>query len=236
MTDKDEAVAAYVRDEIKRSGYDATIDDKVYQYRGAWNERPANDSLDIGNLVLIEDYPLFVGSVWKKIVSGFILPVSGVQAIGVNVTEIETYDDGTEQEIFDFGVLNDSYLLGTYIKFLFQGQKSTDNIGGTIRLYAEYYNTPARVLLKTIAMPAGDRVTSNEYTLKFTVGDLTHDYGLNILEQAVDDLTQPYPVPVMLPQPPSPDDKYLKFVLTFQSDSVGQVFTLKHGNSVWYSV
>ena len=238
MTDKDDAVAAYTREEIRRSGYDATIDDKVYQYRGVWGDRPSIASLDVGNLVLIEDYPLYVGSVWKKVASDapIILPIAGLQAIGINITEIETFDDGSEQEVFDFGVLNDAYLVGTFIKFLFQGQKSTNSIGGTLRLYAEYYNTPVRQLLQTISIPALDRRVSKEYVLKFTSGDETHDLGLNILDHNPDDLTLPYPNTQMLPQPPAPDEKYLRFALTFQSDSVGQVFTLKHGNSIWYSV
>lgn len=238
MTDKDDAVAAYTREEIRRSGYDASIDDKVYQYRGGWLQRPSHDSLETGNLVLIEDYPLYVGSVWKKVASDapIILPIAGLQAIGINITEIETFDDGTEQEIFDFGVINDAFLVGTFIKFLFQGQKSSNSIGGTLRLYAEYYNTPARQLLLTIPMPAADRRISKEYVLKFTAGDETHDLGLNILDMNIDDLSVPYPDTEMLPQPPTPEEMLLRFSLTFQSDSSGQVFTLKHGNSIWYSV
>lgn len=234
MSDKDDAVASYVQRQITNSGYDETIDDKVYTNRSPWNERFAAEDLNIGNLVLIEDWPVYIGSVWKRAAVDVIFPIAGLQAMGLNTADIETFDDGLEQEIFDFFIPPDALFAGTYIKFSLQGQKQTTSIAGEFKLYVEDSNQNGRVEVATIPMPAGNRRICDEYLLKIITGDETHDFAVNCVKVNEEDLTQPYPADVQLPQITEPGVN-VRFALTFKSATTGEIFTLKHASAIWFA-
>ena len=234
MTDKDDAVASYVQRQITHSGYDETIDDKVYTDKSNWNERKPVQELNIGNLQLIEDWPYYVGSVWKRAAVPVIFPIAGLQAIGLNGSEIGTLDDGLEQQIFDFYIPPDALFAGTYIKFTLQGQKQTTSIAGEFKLYVETANNEDTTLIETFEMPSSNRRIADEFLLKIIPGDVTHDFAVNCIKSNDPDLTQPYPANVMIPQIVEPGVN-VRFFVTFKSATTGEIFTLKHANAIWFA-
>lgn len=234
MTDKDDAVASYVQRQITNSGYDETIDDKVYTHKSLWNERKPSQDLNIGNLVLIEDWPVYIGSVWKRAAVDVIFPIAGLQAMGLNTSDIETSDNGLEQEIFDFFIPPDALFAGTYIKFTLQGQKQTTSIAGEFKLYVETANGDDRTEVHTFDIPSANRRIADEYLLKIVEGDVDHDFAVNCIKSNEEDLTQPYPANVMIPQIVEPGVN-VRFVVTFKSATTGEIFTLKHANAIWFA-
>lgn len=225
----DEATSGYIENKIG-----TIVDDKIYTWRGMWADKPAMDALNVGNLIIIEDFPPYVGSVWKRAAVPVIFPVAGIQAISL-MTENDIAGDNIENEMFAFEFPVDGFFHGTYFDIEMLAQKEAALQAGTFKIYAQAFDDAldgpavAKTLLHTFTMLSTNRRLEEKFTMKL----ITEDSGVTwkTITLADDgDLTAAYPAAVTLPAQATAS-KMMRFTITYQCN--GEDLVLKHGKTTF---
>lgn len=234
-TEFEDSVHSYERSRITQSGYDQTVDDKIYTWKGNWADKPTPEELNVGNIIFVEDFPPYLGSVWQRVFAPLIFPLCCRLNLGLNTVQFTTEDSTDEQEVFSFGLPANALFGGANVDLKIFGGKSGNTIGGTFTIYAQAWDnelgdwsidTPTQIT--TFVVDTTQVRIDEEFILKIVEGE-----GFAVLPIRTGlATTVAVESAVGIPWPTVATD-LIRFYVTYESDSVGETVTINHSSAAY---
>lgn len=197
-----------------------------YAYVGNWEGRPAASTLKYGDLIVITDFPAYIGMVMVAVpgVNSYI-PLSGNFLIGAQDYTADSDASGTEQALFTSDAPTGFLVVGLPILVEFAVSKSgaTDSVTVRVRAGAAGDITDPVVATHVISGSERSAVYSDHIA---TVNDVTVNCA-QALGEISGASTVPWPADITVP---SINDNGLKITISVQLSGTTDTATLRHAN------